>query len=164
MNCDERPPGARVELLVVHNISLPPGVFGGAEIERFFTNSLDHEAHPYFEALRGVRVSAHCLIRRCGEVVQFVPLDKRAWHAGVSSWRGRERCNDFSIGIELEGTDTTAYESAQYEALVAVAQAINVVYPLTDVLGHADIAPGRKTDPGQAFEWLRVRAALRRFF
>lgn len=159
-NCDERPAGTCVELLVLHNISLPPGVFGGDEIERFFTNTLDHDAHPFFVALRDVRVSTHFLIRRQGEILQFVPTGKRAWHAGVSCWRGRERCNDFSIGIELEGADKTPYEAPQYEALVALARTINRLYRLAEVVGHSDIAPGRKTDPGGAFDWPRFRSAL----
>jgi len=155
-NCDARPPGADVTLLVVHGISLPPGEFGGDSIERLFTNRLDPTAHPYFATIATLRVSSHFLIRRDGELVQFVGCDERAWHAGVSSWRGRERCNDFSIGIELEGTDDTPYEPAQYAKLAQLAKALVPRYPIVDVAGHSDIAPGRKTDPGHAFDWGRL--------
>lgn len=162
-NCDARPAGACPELLVIHNISLPPGQFGGAEVEALFTNALDVDAHPFFSALRGLRVSAHFLIRRDGQLLQFVATQNRAWHAGRSTWRGRERCNDFSIGIELEGTDTTAYTDAQYSALAAITKLLMTTYPTltTDTLaGHSDIAPGRKTDPGPAFDWQRFRGSL----
>lgn len=162
-NCDERPPGAQPELLVVHGISLPPGEFGGPEIEQLFTNQLDWDAHPYFQEIRGMEVSAHLLIRRDGEVVQFVPFTQRAWHAGESAFRGRASCNDFSIGIELEGEDETPYSDVQYDALAAVMGVISDAYPQItgrEVAAHADIAPGRKTDPGPAFDWLRLYDCL----
>ena len=158
-NQDARPEGAEVDLLVVHGISLPPGEFGGPEIEALFSNTLDWDAHPYFDEIRGLEVSAHLLIRRDGEVLQFVPFSGRAWHAGQSSFRGRDRCNDHSIGIELEGDDDTPYEDAQYTALAGVVAALLEVYPkLTRrrIAGHCDIAPGRKSDPGPAFDWLRL--------
>jgi AmpD protein len=161
-NCDERPTDAVIDLLVVHNISLPPERFSGDAIIRFFTNTLDYSGHPYFETLREVRVSAHFLIRREGETIQFVPCNMRAWHAGASSWRGRQRCNDFSIGIELEGTDTRPYTAAQYRKLAALTGALRRRYPITDVVGHADIAPDRKTDPGAAFDWRRFRSLIAR--
>jgi len=163
-NCDERPPGCFPELVVVHGISLPPGEFGGPWIERLFTNRLEVAAHPYFAAIDGMRVSAHALIRRDGSILQFVPFALRAWHAGASSWRGRECCNDFSIGIELEGADSVAYEDAQYASLAALIAALIDAYPTlrTDAIaGHSDIAPGRKTDPGLAFDWPRLHALLR---
>ena len=159
-NCDERPPGEAVTLAVVHAVSLPPGEFGGDAIEKFFTDALDFGSHPYFEGLRDLRVSAHFLVRRDGTLIQFVSCDKRAWHAGVSCHAGRTRCNDFSIGIELEGTGEVAYTDLQYEALACVIGALRRRYPITDVVGHSDIAPGRKTDPGASFDWARLRAAL----
>lgn len=154
-HCDDRPAGEAPSLLVVHNISLPPGRFGGADIDRLFTGTLDPAAHPFFQQIHQLRVSAHCLIRRDGEIVQYVPFDKRAWHAGVSTYAGRERCNDFSIGIELEGTDTDPYTNAQYERLAAVTALLMRHYPLSPerITGHSDIAPERKTDPGPAFDW-----------
>lgn len=155
-NCDERPPGVAVELLVVHNISLPPGEFGGFGIVDLFLNRLDAAAHPYYAGIAGLRVSAHFLIRRDGELLQFVSCEQRAWHAGVSIWRGRARCNDFSVGVELEGTDDVPFESAQYACLNALIGALRVRYPIIDIQGHSDIAPGRKTDPGPAFEWNKV--------
>ena len=158
-NHDARPEGSRVELLVIHNISLPPGHFGGRAIEDFFMNILDCAAHPYFEALRGLRVSAHFLIRRGGELAQLVPCDLRAWHAGVSSWRGRARCNDFSIGIELEGTDQKPYTERQYRRLALLTRILRARYPIVEVVGHCDIAPGRKSDPGTSFDWERYRKA-----
>ncbi|MFN7085912.1 MAG: 1,6-anhydro-N-acetylmuramyl-L-alanine amidase AmpD [Burkholderiales bacterium] len=161
-NCDERPPGVPVELLVVHNISLPPGNFGGPGIVDFFTNRLDPAAHPYYATIAGLRVSAHFLIRRDGEVIQFVPCDRRAWHAGASMWRGRSGCNDFSIGIELEGSDDTPFEDAQYARLAELAYMLRRHYPIIDIVGHSDIAPGRKTDPGPHFDWGRFRATLAR--
>jgi AmpD protein len=160
-NCDDRPPGAEIELLVIHNISLPPNEFGGDGILHLFTNSLDCSAHPFYETLRGVRVSAHFLIRRAGELIQFVPCSMRAWHAGASSWRGRAQCNDFSIGIELEGTDSEPYAEAQYQRLGTLAAALCRRYPIADIVGHSDIAPERKTDPGPAFDWVRFRLLLR---
>jgi AmpD protein len=152
-NFDPRPPGTTIDLLVVHNISLPPGQFGGPYIASLFTNALDHGAHPYFEQLRPLRVSAHFLILRTGELVQFVSADDRAWHAGVSRFDGRERCNDFSIGIELEGSDFVPFEPEQYHCLAALTQALLRRYPLRAVVGHEHIAPGRKTDPGPFFDW-----------
>jgi AmpD protein len=162
-NQDERPPGAGVEVLIIHAISLPPGEFGGVDIERLFCNALDCSAHPYYRALEGLEVSAHLLIRRDGEVVQFVPFHRRAWHAGVSSCEGRSRVNDFSIGIELEGTEDRVFEPVQYAALAAVTRELIRAYPLLSpgrIYGHADIAPGRKSDPGPHFDWQRYRAML----
>lgn len=162
-NHDARPVGCPVDLLVIHNISLPPDEFGGPWIEDLFLNRLDPDAHPYFADIAGLEVSAHLLIRRDGEVVQFVPLDRRAWHAGASCFEGRERCNDYSIGIELEGSDQQPFTEAQYAALVRVSQAILARYPdidMTRITGHSDIAPGRKTDPGPHFDWPRFRQAL----
>ena len=162
-NCDDRPPDCVPELVVVHGISLPPGEFGGPWIEQLFTNSLQAAAHPYFATIEGLRVSAHALIRRDGRIVQFVPFGRRAWHAGASSWNGRERCNDFSIGIELEGADEVCYEDAQYAALARLVAELVTAYPSLRpdaVVGHSDIAPGRKTDPGMAFEWPRLRALV----
>jgi AmpD protein len=154
-NCDERPVGVTIELLVIHGISLPPGRFGGPGIVELFTNRLNPAEHPYYQTIAGLRVSSHLLVRRNGEVIQFVPCGWRAWHAGVSTWRGRERCNDFSIGIELEGTDDLPYEAIQYERLAALTRALKARYPIADIQGHADIAPGRKTDPGACFDWDR---------
>jgi AmpD protein len=159
-NCDARPEGEAVSLLVIHNISLPPGEFGSGAVARLFTNALEFSEHPYYETLRGLRVSSHFLISRDGELVQFVPCSLRAWHAGASMWNGRERCNDFSIGIELEGTDDLPYTGEQYGQLAGLTEALRRRYPITDIVGHADIAPGRKTDPGQSFDWVRYRALL----
>ncbi len=162
-NCDDRPDGVIADLIVVHGISLPPGEFGGAWIDALFTNTLDPAAHPYFRAIAGLQVSAHLLIRRDSAVVQYVPFQRRAWHAGESVYAGRRRCNDFSIGIELEGTDDHAYEDRQYARLAAVITALREVYPAITpdrLTGHADIAPGRKTDPGPAFDWARLRRLL----
>ena len=162
-NRDARPAGAEPELVVLHGISLPPGRFGGPEIEALFTNTLDFDAHPYFREIRGLEVSAHLLLRRDGALIQFVPFTKRAWHAGDSCFRGRHRCNDFSIGIELEGEDETPYDDRQYEALENVLRAIFAAYPAVsarEVAGHCDIAPGRKVDPGPAFDWLRLYDGL----
>ena len=145
-----------IDVIVVHGISLPPGKFGGEAIARLFTNTLDPTAHPSFAAIAQLRVSAHFQIRRDGELVQFVGCNERAWHAGVSSWKGRERCNDFSIGIELEGTDAQAYAAAQYTMLARLVRALKRIYPIADLVGHSDIAPGRKTDPGPAFDWARL--------
>ncbi len=155
-NCDARPAGMPIELVVVHNISLPPGEFGGSAIIDLFLNRLQPGAHPYYAGIAQLRVSAHFLIRRDGEVIQFVSCAQRAWHAGVSQWRGRERCNDFSIGIELEGTDETPFEEAQYARLSALLALLKGQYPIVAVTGHSDIAPGRKTDPGPAFDWNKV--------
>lgn len=162
-NHDERPVNCMPELIVVHGISLPAGEFGGPWIDRLFTNRLPPEAHPSFAEIAALRVSSHVLIRRDGELVQYVPFHRRAWHAGVSCWQGRERCNDFSIGIELEGTDTSPYEPVQYRQLGAVVQALRHEYPglvRRMPVGHADIAPGRKTDPGPAFDWQALAALL----
>lgn len=159
-NFDVRPAGTNIDLLVIHNISLPPGEFGGTYITDLFTNQLDCDAHPYFNQLRGLKVSAHFLIRRDGEVLQFVSVNNRAWHAGVSSFCGKERCNDFSIGIELEGTDFEAFTASQYEALTPLTRALRAHYPLTDIVGHEHIAPGRKTDPGPFFDWDLFRQSI----
>lgn len=162
-NQDVRPVGAGIDLVVVHGISLPPGRFGGAAIEQFFTNTLDFAAHPYFHGLRERRVSAHLLVRRDGELLQFVPFTQRAWHAGESSHAGRPRCNDYSIGIELEGTDDSAYSRAQYRQLAAVLAVLQQAYPAIDptrIVGHSDIAPQRKTDPGPAFDWQYLYSLL----
>jgi len=159
-NHDERPSGERVTLLVVHSISLPPGEFGGDAIERLFTNRLDAAAHPYFGEIAGLRVSSHFLIRRDGELLQFVATDRRAWHAGESRWRGRRRCNDFSVGVELEGSDDGPFEAAQYQCLAALVGALRARLPLRALAAHSDVAPGRKTDPGARFDWPRLLAAL----
>lgn len=162
-NFDARPPGARIDALVVHAISLPPGDCGGDAVERLFCNSLDPAAHPFFREIDGLKVSAHLLVRRDGMVIQFVPFIRRAWHAGVSSLGGRERVNDFSIGIELEGPEWAPFEESQYAALINVARSLRDAYPdITPdrIVGHADIAPGRKTDPGPYFNWTRFRRAL----
>ncbi len=159
-NCDERPPGEAITLLVIHNISLPPGEFGGDGIERLFTNELDCAAHPYYHTLDGLRVSAHFLIRRTGELLQFVPCAKRAWHAGISTWSGRSGCNDFSIGIELEGTDDLPYTEPQYRVLAELTRALQSAYPIAAIAGHCDIAPARKTDPGASFDWSRFRSSI----
>ena len=160
-NFGPRPPGATVSLLVLHSISLPPGVYGGNAIEQLFTNRLDWCAHPYFETIRGLRVSAHFVIRRDGSLLQFVSCDRRAWHAGVSSWRGRENCNDFSIGVELEGLEGERFEEAQYAALSALAGGVARRYPIEAVAGHEHVAVGRKGDPGAGFDWTRLRAMVR---
>jgi AmpD protein len=147
-------------LVVIHSISLPPGVYGGPEIEDLFANRLDFDAHPYFQQIRGLKVSAHFLIRRGGELLQFVSCDQRAWHAGVSNYRGREQCNDDSIGIELEGLEGLTFEAAQYETLAALCAAIGQHYPIEHVAGHEHIAPGRKQDPGAGFDWSELRQYL----
>jgi AmpD protein len=161
-NCDDRPSAAEISLLVIHSISLPPGEFGGDGVLRLFTNSLDSAKHPFYETLRGLRVSAHFFVRRTGKIIQFVPCGRRAWHAGQSSWRGRGQCNDFSIGVELEGVDTRPYTERQYARLVRLAAALRRHYPIAAIVGHSDIAPGRKTDPGPAFDWGRLRAVAGR--
>jgi AmpD protein len=152
-NCNERPAGTRIGLALLHSISLPPGVFGGDAIERLFTNTLDWREHPYFAQIEGIEVSAHFVIRRDGELLQFVSCDERAWHAGASSWRGRDSCNDYSIGIELEGLEGDRFEAAQYDALVALLRALARRYPIDQVAGHEHVAPGRKHDPGAGFDW-----------
>ncbi|WP_227731708.1 1,6-anhydro-N-acetylmuramyl-L-alanine amidase AmpD [Yersinia proxima] len=161
-HCDQRPEGEAPSLLVIHNISLPPGEFGGPYIDQLFTGTLNADEHPYFADIVHLRVSAHCLIRRDGEIIQYVPFDKRAWHAGVSTFAGRERCNDFSIGIELEGTDVLPFTTEQYRSLSKVSALLFAHYPITAerVTGHSDIAPGRKTDPGSAFDWVLYQQSL----
>ena len=162
-NCDERPADAVISLIVIHNISLPPGEFGGPWIDALFTNTLPPSAHPYFATIHYLQVSAHLLIRRDGEIIQYVPFHRRAWHAGQSCYEGRERCNDFSIGVELEGSDDVAYEPSQYQALTQVINALFEVYPElspTRIAGHCDIAPERKTDPGPAFDWSYLQRLL----
>lgn len=159
-NCDARPTDARISLLVIHNISLPPGQFGGPWIVELFTNRLNPAAHPYFASIADLRVSSHFLIRREGTLAQFVPCALRAWHAGDSSWRSRPKCNDFSIGIELEGTDDVPYEDVQYRTLTRLTRALRRRYPLNDIVGHEDIAPARKSDPGPSFEWPRYRKMI----
>lgn len=162
-NCDERPDARDISLLVIHNISLPPDQFGGPWIADLFMRRLDASAHPYFETLKDLKVSAHCVIYRNGQLTQFVPFHKRAWHAGVSSFQGRERCNDFSIGIEMEGCDSKPFTQKQYRRLIAVTRALMRAYPSITpqrITGHSDIAPGRKTDPGPHFDWTRFRRQL----
>jgi len=162
-HCDARPAGTRPELIVVHGISLPPGEFGGPWIDQLFTGTLRAPAHPSFAGVASLRVSAHLLVRRDGQAVQYVPFGLRAWHAGVSSWQGRPACNDYSVGIELEGTDDQAYEAHQYRTLAALIEALCAAYPTLDrqnVVGHSDVAPGRKSDPGDAFDWNRLRLLL----
>jgi AmpD protein len=163
-NCDDRPPGVAPDLIILHGISLPPGEYGGPWIDRLFTNQLPVDAHAYFAEIDGLRVSAHALVRRDGEIVQYVPFHQRAWHAGQSSWQGRERCNDFSIGIEIEGADASPYEPAQYTAVAQLIVELCRAYPslaIERVVGHSDVAPGRKTDPGIAFDWPLLRSQLR---
>ena len=162
---DARPAGTVPELIVVHGISLPPGEFGGPWIDRLFTGALPPDAHPYFRDIARGRVSAHALIRRDGQIVQYVPFGARAWHAGHSQYRGRSACNDFSIGIELEGADDVPYSDPQYEQLALVAKALLATYPIlspTHIVGHSDVAPGRKTDPGPGFDWNRFRQLMGR--
>jgi AmpD protein len=162
-NQDERPDARQPELVIIHGISLPPGRFGGPYIEQLFTNKLDWDAHPYFSEIRGLEVSSHLLIRRDGRLVQFVPFHRRAWHAGDSLFRGLSRCNDFSIGIELEGEDETSYTDEQYDCLVGVLLALQEAYPALcarTIAGHCDVSPGRKSDPGPAFDWLRLYDGL----
>ena len=161
-NCSSREKG-EISLLVIHNISLPPGKFGGGHVEEFFQNILDPQAHPYFDEIKELKVSSHLFIERDGSITQFVPFDKKAWHAGVSNFNGRENCNEFSIGIELEGTDELEYTQQQYDSLVEVSRELMVLYPLItkdNIVGHCDIAPGRKTDPGKAFDWDLYRSRL----
>jgi AmpD protein len=165
-NFSPRPEATVVDLVVLHSISLPPGQFGGDEIERLFTNRLDWSAHPYYESIRGLAVSAHFLVRRDGVLRQFVSCDDRAWHAGASSWQGREDCNDFSVGIELEGLEGEAFDGLQYPVLAALLRSVAEHYPIAAVAGHEHVAPGRKADPGAGFDWsllrrLSGRSALR---
>jgi AmpD protein len=159
-NFGARPEGTQIDLIVVHSISLPPGHYGGDEVQQLFCNTLDWDAHPYFQTLRGLKVSAHFYIRRGGELWQFVSCDQRAWHAGASSHQGRDNCNDFSIGIELEGLEGQPFEPSQYEALSALSAAIAQAYPVRHMAGHEHIAPGRKGDPGDGFNWAAVRRSL----
>jgi AmpD protein len=161
-NHDRRPPGTRIHLLVIHNISLPPGEFGGAAITQLFTNTLNTSAHPYYAQLQGLKVSAHFLIRRNGEIIQFVPCSKRAWHAGISVWRGQKGCNDFSIGVELEGSDHEPFADAQYRSLAKLTRRLCRAYPIRSIAGHSEVAPQRKTDPGPHFDWVRYRRLLER--
>ena len=161
-NFDERPAGSDVSLVLLHSISLPPGEYGGEAIERLFTNRLDPEAHPYFRQVAALKVSSHFLVRRDGELVQFVPVALRAWHAGASSWRGRSRCNDFSVGIELEGSDDSAFEAAQYARLRELIHTLRAHHPLKDIAAHSDVAPERKSDPGTGFDWRGLLSNLTR--
>lgn len=158
-NCDDRPGGV-IELLVIHNISLPPDEFGGDGVQQLFTNTLDAKAHPYYATIAGIKVSAHFFVRRDGHIIQFVSCLKRAWHAGESCWQGSSRCNDYSLGIELEGADTVPFTDAQYVALQALTLALRAAYPIGGIAGHSDIAPLRKTDPGPRFDWLRYLTSL----
>ena len=160
-NFDMRPPGTAVSLVVVHSISLPPGEYGGPAVEQLFTNRLDWDAHPYYAQIRGLHVSAHLWVRRDGEPVQFVSCDDRAWHAGRSAWRGRSQCNDYSVGVELEGFEGTTFETAQYATLATLIEALATRYPLEGVVGHEHVAPGRKHDPGAGFEWQRLADLLK---
>ena len=157
-----RPVGCEVSLVVVHSISLPPGKWGGDAVQRLFQNRLDCDADPYFDGLRGLQVSAHFFIRRSGRTLQFVSCDQRAWHAGVSRWRGREGCNDWSVGIELEGLEGLGFEPGQYQSLARLIKVLRARYPLQEIVGHEHIAPGRKQDPGLGFDWRKLAAALRR--
>lgn len=155
-NHDARPDETDISMVVIHNISLPPGQYGSEDVAALFTNRLNPDAHPYFAGIHQNRVSAHFFIRRDGTLIQFVPCMRRAWHAGVSFWQGRERCNDFSVGIELEGCDTEAFEDIQYDVLNRLLTALMQAYPISDIVGHSDIAPDRKTDPGPCFDWTRI--------
>jgi AmpD protein len=162
-NCDERPDGSAISLIVIHGMSLPPGQYGGPEIDQFFTNTLDANGHPYFAQISELRVSSHLLIRRDGEMVQYVPFRKRAWHAGASCYQGRVACNDFSVGIELEGQDDEPYTDVQYEVLAGVVKVLIDAFPglsANSLAGHCDISPQRKTDPGPAFDWQRLQQQL----
>ena len=156
INCNDRP-NDEISLIVIHSISLPPGEFNNPYIEQFFTNQLDFNAHPYFKTIQDLQVSAHLLIKRDGSIIQFVPFDKRAWHAGMSNFNGQDNCNDFSIGIELEGTDNLNYEAVQYQSLKTTLKQLKDHYPVQNIVGHSDIAPGRKTDPGEAFNWDEIK-------
>ena len=156
INYNDRPNG-EISLVVIHNISLPPGEFNNPYIEQFFTNQLDFNAHPYFKTIQDLQVSAHLLIKRDGSIIQFIPFDKRAWHAGESSFNGQDNCNDFSIGIELEGTDNLNYEAVQYQSLKTTLKQLKNYYSVQNIVGHSDIAPGRKTDPGEAFNWDEIK-------
>jgi AmpD protein len=159
-NCDARPPGTPITLLVIHNISLPPHEFGGESVLDLFLNRLACDAHPFYAGLAGMRVSSHFLIRRDAELIQFVPCGLRAWHAGVSRWKGRDRCNDFSVGVELEGSDFVPFRDVQYQQLAELTRELRARYPVEDIAGHSDIAPRRKTDPGPFFDWDRYRTLI----
>jgi AmpD protein len=161
-NFDDRPEGEAISLVVLHSISLPPGEYRGDAIEQLFTNRLDWDSHPYYQGIRGLRVSAHFLLRRDGQLLQFVSCDRRAWHAGSSTWRGRDNCNHYSIGIELEGLEGSAFEPLQYTVLARLLRAVSTRYPVDEVVGHEDVAPGRKFDPGAGFDWQLLRRCLRR--
>lgn len=161
-NHDARPAGTAITLVVIHAISLPPGQFSGNAVTELFTNRLDSQAHPYFASIAGHRVSTHFYIRRDGEITQFVPCGRRAWHAGTSCWQGRERCNDFSLGIELEGDDLTEFAPPQYQALTSLLAVLRQHFPIESIAGHSDIASGRKTDPGPYFDWIRIAPAMPR--
>ena len=160
-NFSPRPEGVTLQLAVLHSISLPPGEYGGAQVEQLFVNQLDWSAHPYFERIRGIKVSAHFVIRRDGELLQFVSVQERAWHAGVSSWNGRANCNDYSVGIELEGLEGDPFDDRQYPVLAALLRDIAALWPVAEVVGHEHVAPGRKADPGAGFDWARLRRLLR---
>jgi AmpD protein len=161
-NFDDRPPATPIDLVVLHSISLPPGQFGGDAVERLFTNRLDWDAHPYFGRIRGLQVSAHFFVRRDGRMLQFVSCERRAWHAGRSCWRGRDDVNRHSIGIELEGLEGSNFEAVQYRQLARLMRALTACYPIEEAVGHEDVAPGRKFDPGAGFDWLQLRRLLRR--
>lgn len=160
-NCDDRPVSGDINLIIIHNISLPPGEYGGQGVTQLFTNTLDPEEHPYYQEIHELKVSSHLFIRRDASIVQYVPFHQRAWHAGVSSYNGRERCNDYSIGIELEGVDDQPYTDEQYDCLNKILPEIRAAYriPNEDITGHCDVAPGRKTDPGVAFDWQRLKSS-----
>jgi len=159
-NYDQRPADTAISLIVIHNISLPPGEYGGNGVVELFTNQLDPEQHPYYREIYQLRVSAHFFIRRDGALMQFVSCNDRAWHAGASNWQGRERCNDFSVGIELEGCDAEAFAAAQYDTLNCLLTGLRERYPITAITGHSDIAPGRKTDPGPCFDWSKIEQKI----
>jgi len=159
-NFNQRPEGVEVSLALIHSISLPPGEYGGDAVERLFTNRLDWDAHPYYRRIRGIQVSSHFFVRRDGELIQFVSCEERAWHAGVSSWQGRDNCNDYSIGIELEGLEGEHFEAPQYAVLATLLGAIATQFPIRQVVGHQHVAPGRKEDPGAGFDWAVLRLAL----
>ena len=159
-NCGPRPPDARIDTVIVHSISLPPGEYGGEQVHALFMNQLDWDAHSYFQQIRGLQVSAHFFIRRSGEIFQYVSCDERAWHAGASSWRGRHNCNDYSIGIELEGLEGGTFEPAQYTQLASLLRRLKEVYSIAQVLGHEHVAPGRKFDPGSGFDWTGLQETV----
>jgi len=159
-NFGPRPAGTAVSLALIHSISLPPGAYGGDAVERLFTNRLDWDEHPYYDRIRGLEVSSHFFVRRDGATAQFVGCDDRAWHAGVSAWRGRPNCNDYAVGIELEGLEGDTFEAAQYDTLAALLDALKARYPIDAVAGHEHVAPGRKHDPGPGFDWARLKRSL----